>query len=159
MRRRCRRPCGGCGGIILAEGRDRLVGIAMSVVAEIVVVAFALFLFGLTAVSFARPAVAERFFAAFASSARTHYTEQAVRLLVGAALIVASPAMWQAALFWVIGWGVVISSVALMLAPWRWHDRLGERVRPILIPRVKLFAVGLFAFGALLLYGVFGIHE
>jgi hypothetical protein len=108
----------------------------MGVVAEVVVVAFALFLFGLTAVTFARPAVTERFFAAFASSARTHFTEQAVRLLVGAALIVASPAMWQATFFWVIGWAVVISSVALMLAPWRWHYRFGERVRPVVIPRL-----------------------
>jgi hypothetical protein len=128
----------------------------VNVLAEIVVVAFALFLLGLTAVTFARPAITERFFRAFASSARTHYTEQAVRLLVGAALIVASPAMWPATLFWVIGWAVVVSSVALMLAPWRWHHRFGERVRPVLIPRLKLFAVGMFAFGTLLLYGVFG---
>jgi hypothetical protein len=124
-------------------------------IAEIVVVAFALFLLGLTVVSFATPAITQRFVAAFASRARTHYTEQAIRLLVGAALVVASPAMWQSRLFWVIGWAVVISSVALMVAPWRWHQRFGERVRPVLVPRIKLFAVGMFAFGALLLYGVF----
>jgi hypothetical protein len=127
----------------------------MSVVAEIVVVAFGLFLLGLTVVTFARPAITERFFEPFARSARAHYTEQAIRLLVGAALVVASPAMWQATLFWFIGWAIVISSVALILAPWRWHHRFGERVRPVLIPRIKLFAVGLFAFGALLLCGVF----
>jgi hypothetical protein len=127
----------------------------MSFVAEIVVVAFALFLLGLTAVTFSRPAITQRFFNAFATSPRTHYTEQAVRLLVGASLVVASPAMWQTKLFWLIGWAIVISSVALILAPWRWHHRFGEKVRPILIPRTKLFAVGLSAFAALLLYGVF----
>ena len=127
----------------------------MSVVAEIVVVAFGLFLLGLTAVTFSRPAIAERFFTAFASSARAHYTEQAIRLLIGAALVVASPAMWQPTLFRLIGWAIVASSVVLMLAPWRLHHRFGERVRPILIRRIKWFALGLLAFGALLLYGVF----
>jgi hypothetical protein len=48
-----------------------------------------------TGVVFAKPALAERFFMSFASSARTHYAEQAVRLLVGASLVVLSPAMWQ----------------------------------------------------------------
>jgi len=126
----------------------------MNVVAEIIVVAFALFLLGLTAVTFAKRAFAERFFSAFASSARAHYTEQAVRLLVGASLVVASPAMWQSRLFWLVGWAIVLSSLVLMLAPWRWHHRLGKKVLPILIPRLKLFALGLFAFAALLLYGV-----
>ncbi len=127
----------------------------MRVVAEIVVVAFGLFLLGLTAVAFAMPAVAERFFRAFASSARAHYTEQAFRLLIGASLIVASPTMWQGTLFRLMGWAVVISSTLLILTPWSWHHRFGEKVLPILIRRIKLYSLGLFAFGALLLYGVF----
>jgi len=127
----------------------------MSVAAEIVVVAFGLFLLGLTAVTFAMPTVAERFFRAFASSARAHYTEQAFRLLIGASLIVASPTMWQGTFFWLMGWAVVISSAVLILTPWGWHHRFGEKVLPMLIRRIKLYALGLFAFGALLLYGVF----
>lgn len=127
----------------------------MSVVAETIVVVFGLFLVGLTVVSFAMPGTVERFFAAFASSARAHYAEQATRLLVGAALVVASSTMWRAGIFRVIGWGIVISSVVLMLVPWRWHRSFGEVILPVLIPRTKLFALGLFAFGALLLYGVF----
>lgn len=126
----------------------------MNVVAEIIVVAFGLFLLGLTAVALAKPAIAERFFTAFASSARTHYTEQAVRLLVGASLILRSPAMWQPRLFWLVGWAIVVSSLALILTPWRWHHWFGEKARPVLIRRMKLYALGLFAFGALLLYGV-----
>ena len=53
-------------------------------IAGAILVAFGLFLIGLTVVVFARPAVAERFLTAFASSAQTHYAEQVVRLLVGA---------------------------------------------------------------------------
>jgi len=46
----------------------------------------------------------------------------------------------------------------LILTPWQWHDRFGEEVRPMLIRHMKLFAVGLLAFGFLLIYGV-GLGE
>ena len=127
----------------------------MSAVAGAILVAFGVFLIGLTVVVFAKPAVAERFFMAFASSARTHYTEQAVRLLIGASLVIRSGAMWQPKVFWFVGWGIVLSSVVLILTPWQWHDRFGEEVRPMLVRHMKLFAVGLLAFGVLLIYGVF----
>ena len=127
----------------------------MSVAAAVVVVAFGLSLTAVPGVAFAKPAIAERFLTAFASSARTHYVEQVVRLLVGAALVVRSPVMWQPKMFWLLGWAIVVSSAALICIPWRWHDRLGERVRPMLVRYLRLYAVGSFAFGALLLYGVF----
>jgi hypothetical protein len=130
----------------------------MSAVAGAILVAFGFFLVGLTVVVFAKPAVAERFFMSFASSARTHYTEQIVRLLIGASLIIRSGAMWQPKVFWLVGWAVVLSSLVLILTPWQWHDRFGEAVRPMLIRHMKLFAVGLLAFGVLLIYGV-GLGE
>jgi hypothetical protein len=104
---------------------------------------------------FAAPALAERFFMSFASSARAHYVEQILRLLIGASLVVLAPVMWQTNTFRLIGWAVVVSSVGLMLIPWRWHHRFGERVLPTLVRHMRLYAMGLFAFGALLLYGVF----
>ncbi len=127
----------------------------MSVVAAIVVVAFGLFLIALTGVAFAKPVIVERFLIRFASSARTHYVEQAVRLLIGAALVVLSPVMWQPKMFWLVGWAIVASSAALMCAPWQWHHRFAERLLPIVVRHLRLCAAGPFAFGALLLYGVF----
>ena len=127
----------------------------MSAVAGAILVAFGFFLVGLTVVVFAKPAVAEHFFMSFASSARTHYTEQIVRLLIGASLVIRSGAMWQPKVFWLVGWAVVLSSLMLILTPWQWHDRFGEAVRPMLIRHMKLFAVGLLAFGVLLIYGLF----
>lgn len=127
----------------------------MSAVAAVVVVAFGLFLVALTGVAFAKPAIAERFLTAFASSARTHYVEQIVRLLIGAALVVLAPTMWQPKIFWLVGWAIVVSSVALMCVPWQWHHRFAERVLPIVVRHLKLCAIGPFAFGALLLYAVF----
>jgi hypothetical protein len=127
----------------------------MSLVAAFVVVAFGLLLMAFTGVAFAKPAIAERFLMRFASSALTHYVEQVSRLLIGAALVVLSPAMWQPTTFWLVGWAIVVSSAALMCVPWQWHHRLGKRVLPIVVRHLRLYAVGSFAFGALLLYGVF----
>ena len=126
----------------------------MSVASAVVVVAFGLSLVAFAGVAFAKPAAAERFLTAFASSARTHFVEQVVRLLVGAALVLRSPTMWQPKLFGVVGWAIVVSSVVLLCVPWQWHDRLGARVRPLLVRHLRLYALGAFAFGALLLYGV-----
>ena len=127
----------------------------MSQVAAVVVVGFGLLLIVLTGVAFAKPAIAERFLMRFASSARTHYVEQVFRLLIGAALVVLSPAMWQPTMFWLVGWAIVVSSAALMCIPWQWHHRLGERMLPIVVRHLRLYAVGSLAFGALILYGVF----
>jgi hypothetical protein len=127
----------------------------MSVIAVIVVVAFGLALIAFTAVVFAKPVIAERFLMRFASSARTHYVEQVCRLIVGAALVVLSPARWQPKVFWLVGWAIIVSSAVLLCLPWQWHHRFGLRVGPILFRYLKLYAAGAFAFGALLLYGVF----
>jgi hypothetical protein len=126
----------------------------MSVAAAGVVVAFGVALIAFAGVAFAKPAIAERFLATFASSARTHYVEQVVRLLVGAALAVRSPMMWQPKMFWLVGWAIVVSSAVLLCVPWQWHHRLGERLLPLLVRHLRLYAVGALAFGALLLYGV-----
>ena len=127
----------------------------MSQVAAVVVVAFGLLLIVFTGVAFATPAIAERFLMRFASSARTHYVEQIFRLLIGAALVALLPAMWQPTMFWLVGWAIVVSSAALMCVPWQWHHRFAERMLPIVVRHLRLYAVGSLAFGALLLYGVF----
>ncbi|HTQ95513.1 MAG TPA: hypothetical protein VMH89_01830, partial [Candidatus Acidoferrum sp.] len=75
---------------------------ALNEIAGAILVAFGLFLVGLTVVVFAKPASAERFFVAFASSAQTHYTEQVIRLVIGASLILHSRAMWHPKVFWFV---------------------------------------------------------
>jgi hypothetical protein len=120
-----------------------------------VVVCFGLFLLGLAAAIVVAPQVAKRFLGAFAGSARAHYTEQALRLLVGGALIARSPMMWQPGLFRIFGWLVVISTIGLLLTPWRRHQQFAQAVMPPLFRRMWLFAVGAAALGAVVLYAVF----
>ena len=120
----------------------------------IVVFGFCLFLIGLAVVIVTNPQLAERFLRSFASSARAHYTEQALRLLVGAAIINFASSMWYPQVFTLFGWLVVVSTIALLLTPWQWHQRLGTWVIPLTIRYMRLFALGAFALGALVLYGV-----
>lgn len=56
-----------------------------------------------------------------ASSHRVNLTEQGLRMLAGAALIVRSDLSKVPALFEVGGWFIVVSSLFLMIIPLRWH--------------------------------------
>lgn len=68
---------------------------------------------------------------------RLNLTEQGLRLLAGAALIVRAPASKLPALFEVAGWLVVVSSVLIIAAPIRWHGAYGtwwsKRLTPLVI--------------------------
>jgi hypothetical protein len=127
----------------------------MHLLAGLVVVASDTLLIGVMVLVFAKPAMAERFFRGFASSARTHFAEQIFRVLFGGSLVVYSSAMWQTDVFRLIGWLIVVSSVALMLLPWQWHHRFGQKIMPRFIQHMWLYAIGSFAFGAFILYAVF----
>ena len=97
---------------------------------------------------------AERFLGSFAATACAHYTEQAIRMVAGTALIVYAPAMRFTTAFSVFGWIVVVTTTGLLLVPWRWHHRFADRVVPWVIRNRKLYAGGLFSLGAILLYAV-----
>jgi hypothetical protein len=127
----------------------------MELIAKFIVVALCVLLLILAGAVFAKRALAERFFMSFASSARTHYIEQAFRLLIGSALVVLSPSMWQPNLFRFIGWAIVIPTIVLILTPWQWHHRFGARVLPLFIRYIRIYALGMVAFAVLLMFGVF----
>ena len=126
----------------------------MIVLAGNVVAVFGCFLIALSGVIFIKPALAERFFKLFASSERAHYTDQALRLLIGASMIVVAPAVWRADLFQLIGWAIVVTAVVLILLPWRWHHRFGQWAIPLVLRNMRFYAVGLFAFGVFLLFSL-----
>ena len=127
----------------------------MTLASTLVVFAFGVLFMVFAVVVFTAPAFAKRFLSHFATSARTHYTEQVLRILFGAALVMQSPNMWQSRAFRAVGWAIIVSSAVLMCAPWRWHYQFGERIRPMFMRYLNLYAIGAFAFGALLLYGLF----
>ena len=122
--------------------------------ASTVVVLAAVYLIGLAAVSFFLPAKAADFLNGFAASALAHYTEISIRLIVGIALIVASPSMVYASAFTIFGWLLVVTSLVLLLFPWRWHHRFANVVVPPLTKRVWIFGVLSLPLGSLILFAV-----
>ena len=125
----------------------------MYVVGGVVVVS-ALWLVGLAVAIFVAPSRAERFLTGFASSARAHYTEQVLRLIAGGAMIVFSPEMRFPEPFLIFGWLLTVTSACLLLVPWKWHQRFGEWAIPLAVRYMKLYGVGAFALGGLIIYGV-----
>lgn len=117
----------------------------------LVVVGFGLFLIGLAALIFIMPSRAEVFLTGFASSAVTHYTEQALRLIVGAAIVSFAGSMRHPELFNAFGWLIVVSTGGLLLVPWQWHNRFSKLVMPQVFQRMKLFALGACILGAFIL--------
>lgn len=128
----------------------------MKILSGIIVVGFGLYLIGLAVVIASKPLLAERFLKSFASSARAHYTEQASRLIVGAAIIILAPSMWYPDLFEGFGWLIIITTVGLLLVPWQWHHKFAKWAIPLAIRHLRLCALGALALGTLILYGVSG---
>ena len=123
-------------------------------IARVVVITFGVFLVGLAGVVFLRPRLAERFLELFASSATAHFIEQAVRIVVGTALLVHSPSMWGAGGFRLLGWLLVVTSAGLLLVPWRWHQRFASWAVPWAIQHQKFYGVAAFLLGCLTLFSV-----
>ena len=119
--------------------------------AAAIVASAGLFLMLLAAATAFAPRRAERFVAAFASSARAHITEQVVRMIVGGGLVVYAPNMRIPVFFEVLGWLLIVTSAGLLLIPWRWHHRFGRWAIPLVIRHMKLYGLGAGVLGAFLL--------
>ncbi len=126
----------------------------VSFLSGLVVIAFGLFLIGIAVLIVATPARAEGFFRGFARSARTHYAEQGVRLVVGVAMVSSASVMRYPEFFSLFGWVIVVSTTVLLLIPWQWHHKFSALVMPRVFRRMGLFALGAAALGALVLYSV-----
>ena len=126
-------------------------------ISGIVILSFCIFLFGLAIVILIKPKRAERFLSSYASSARAHYTEQVGRLVVGAALVILSPFLWYSDLLSLFCWVLIITTIGLLLTPWRWHNKFGEWAIPLALRYMKMYSIGAFLLGGFILYCLFGV--
>ena len=46
-------------------------------------------------------------------------------------MVIFAPSMWYADLFKLFGWLIVVTAVALLLLPWRWHYEFGKWAIPL----------------------------
>jgi hypothetical protein len=128
----------------------------MEWVAGLIVVLFGFLLCGMSLLIFLRPEAAEGFFNTFASSIQAHFSEQIVRLVVGMALMMFAPSMTWPSVFNGLGLLIAVTAIALMLTPWRIHQRFAIWVMPIVYQYFKIFAGAAFALGLLVLFGWLG---
>lgn len=126
----------------------------MKLLSGILVGCFGIFLIGLSVLCIFLPSKAEKFLASFASSARAHYLEIALRLIVGAGLILFAVEMWFPTLFLLFGWVIVVTSIGLLLIPWRLHHKFSRWTIPQVFRYLNFFALGAFALGAFIFYGM-----
>ncbi|GAA0857744.1 hypothetical protein [Aliiglaciecola litoralis] len=115
---------------------------------------FAVALIGLAVNAILFPNKTILFLSKFASTARLHIVEMIVRLVVGIAFVIAAPEMLFHSLFYLFGLVLIITSVLLLMMPWRWHHQFAVVVLAPLLRRVWVFAVlslplGIFIFIAL----------
>lgn len=119
-----------------------------------VVLLAGLYFVALGTVSLVRPANANRFLLGFAGSARVHYVELSVRLLVGGALILSAPRMLYSEVFEIFGWLLVAPAIGLLLIPWRWHRLFAQRTVPAVTRYIALIGLASSALGGVILAAV-----
>ena len=133
----------------------------MQSAALLIVIAAGLWLAGVGALMAFRPSycleLCERMKAHMeASNWRLHITEQGLRIVAGAALVMRAPASRLPMAFEVAGWILVASSVLILVVPVRWHGAYGRwwvgRIAPLAI--CVLSPVPMMA-GAGLIYAAF----
>ena len=119
-----------------------------------IMVIFGLYLISLVVITIFNKTIAVSYFSSFASSARAHYLEQILRLIVGMSMLSFSKSMLYARFFELFAWIIILSTIVLILIPWTWHNKLGKRVIPLTIRNLKFYAVSASIFGVFILYCV-----
>lgn len=122
--------------------------------ARTLVVLTALYFCVLAMVAWLAPSKANHFLLGFAGSSRIHYLELSIRLLVGAAFVIHAPRMFASNVFNLFGWVLMITTVGLLLLPWRWHHRFAREVVPRAIPYIKAIGIGSLALGGVILASI-----
>jgi hypothetical protein len=127
-------------------------GVAMfEPLATAVVLLAGLYFAGLGAVALAAPALARRFLLGFARSRALHYLELTVRLVVGGAFLLCAPGMRFPLAFTIFGWTIVLTTVGLVLVPWRWHRRIAQQAVPRALHYLPLLGVASLLLGGFVL--------
>lgn len=138
--------------------REARAAMSLQAIALIVVAAAALWLVGVAFLMALRPNYCLHLFEKMSvnlegSSWRLQFTEQGLRVLAGAALVLRAPASKLPLVFEVAGWLLVGTSLLVMVAPIRWHGAYGKwwvkRLTPLVI---RILAPVPAAAGAALIY-------
>ena len=126
----------------------------MKIVAGIITLLFGLSLITLLIITLLNKKFATTFLSSFASSAKTHYIEQLLRLIAGLGVLTYSDSMLLPDLFGIFGWVLTATSALLVIMPWKWHNKFGKRAMPFVIRNLILYAVSASILGLVIVYCV-----
>lgn len=114
----------------------------------------AIYLVILGAACLLAPERASRFLLGFASSRSKHYAEMLIRIVIGCALLILSERIHESRILAAIGWILVVTSIVLLLLPWRHHQKFAGRAVPLAIKHIRLIGLASLALGAAVLGAV-----
>lgn len=120
-----------------------------------VVLVAALYLIALGGGALVQPERTKRFLGGVAGSARIHFTELALRVLIGGALVLSAPHLAFRQALTIFGWVLIGSSLVLALVPWRLHHRFAAWSVPQATRHMPLIGIASIAGGLFLLGAVF----
>ena len=119
-----------------------------------VIVLAGVYFFALGLASLLVPERASHFLLGFASSPTVHFMELFLRFVVGGSLVLYAPRMFLSGVFNLFGWVLLVTTVCLLLIPWRWHHRFAQQAVPRATRHIALVGLASLAMGALVLAAV-----
>lgn len=126
----------------------------LNAIALIFILLAALYFLVLGIVSLAYPYRASSFLLGFASSAKLHYIELILRMLVGLAFLRVAPIAYSPNAFAIFG-GILVATTAVMfLVPWRWHRTFAESAVPKALRYLKLIGIASIILALAIFYHV-----
>lgn len=126
----------------------------IEVFALVGIVLAGVYLFALGLASLLVPERASQFLLGFASSLTVHLIELFLRFVVGAALVLYAPRMFLSGVFSLFGWVLLVTTVCLLLIPWRWHRRFAQQAVPRATRHIALVGLASLAIGGFILAAV-----
>lgn len=124
----------------------------LAVAAKVIVCAAGVYMVALGVASLVRPEVARRYLLRFASTATAHFVEMAVRVVVGASFMVHAQRLQDGRALGVVGVVLVLSSVVLLVLPWRWHQRFAQRTVPAATRYLPLIGIASIVLGCMVMW-------
>ena len=125
------------------------------VAAKTILAAVAIFFLMLGLAALIRPSIARRFLLGFATSALKHYTELAMRFLVGASMLLVAPHSAYSSALAAFGWLLIVTTAVMAIVPWRIHRRFAEASVPKALRFLPMIGVSSLVLGGLLLWSTF----
>ncbi len=98
------------------------------------------------------PSTLRRMLGGFAATARLHYIEMGMRILVGAAFVHFASQMAYEVVFRGFGYLLLVTTLVLLFVPWKLHRRFALWAVPLATRSLLPYALGSVLIGGFIVY-------